>query len=179
MEISLEKDLIQQESIGEIVKTWKHVVERSAEGNSSIFYIAGGSNQKQEEVIKYLAQELAIGEGDRINLEDDSRNSDLTLQLSELGNRIKSLKGKSILITVGGFEKRFVTDDGKRETMSYRISHNYDQGTVELQKKFKEAGKQLIIVIKIGLSCGQNAYEDAVRSTTQSHFKRGMIELQN
>lgn len=184
METNLGMDRIQERPIEQMIARWKRYVElREGMEPFSMFYVAG-SEQKQGEAINYLAQQLDIGEEDRIAVDADPERRDLVVELQNLAGRVRSLKGKRVLIIAKGFEKRFAGKDERyRLTMFSRLGHDWDQDVVEdasnreLGKLYNSMGKHLVIVTTIGFSSGQEVYEEAVRSAVVSGFKTGIVEL--
>lgn len=186
METNLGIDRIQERPADQMINRWERYVKlREDREPFSMFYVAG-SDQKQEIAINYLASQLNISVEDRIIVDSGEERRDLVVDLHNIADRVKSLKGKHILIIVKGqFEKMFVNKDKSyQNSMFNRLGHDWDQDVVEdasnreLGKLYNSMGKHLVIVTTIGFSYGPEVYEEAVKSAVVSGFKTGIIELE-
>lgn len=127
METNLGMDRIQETPVEGMIARWKRIVERQEYISPfSMFYLAG-TDQKQEIAINYLAHQLDIDEDDRVTVYEPKRR-DLRVALEEIGDKVRSLKGKRVLIIARGFEEA-VNNGG--EDILFRYGHDWDQDVVE------------------------------------------------
>lgn len=175
-------DYIQHEPVTDIMFRWRRGIDRSEDSPSPffMFYLAGPDEARQNALAELMGQ-LDIKPTDRVEFEIDARRLTMKSELFVFADDVRRLEGNRVMVVAKGFERLFVVED--RPT-NYRVGHDWDQQIreeisvdQELKNKYREIGKQVVIVTTIGFSCGPAAYDRAVRSAVISQFKNGIIEL--
>lgn len=102
-------------------------------------------------------------------MDSPTKRRDLIAHLYTIADKVRSLKGKRVLIVAKGFEKLFLDTDN-RDTF-YRYGHDWDQDILaysiasgELSKLYMKMHKHLVIVTTIGFSYGQEVYREALKA---------------
>lgn len=181
-EIGSEMDAMYKEPVKDIVSEWKTLVDiRQNDGKFfSMFWIAG-PDEKTKPAIDYITRQLGIDKNAVIEFEIDSNQWDVTRDLGQSVNKIRSMNGNRVLMIARGFEKVLANT-----TDTYRLNragHDWDQDVLEHHEKtgwskpYSEINKHVVIITTIGLSAGQEAYDKAVKSAVGSQFRNGVIKL--
>lgn len=178
------EDIIQERPMERTLDRWIRSVERTGSDFPFSMAFIAGAEEKQSKAIDYLSGQLGIGEEDRINIDINERRRDLAVELHEIENKVRSLKGKRVLVVArGGFERLFLEQDNPKWSMYGRYGHDWHQNVIEgsntsrTGEPFRQMGKHLVIITAIGFSYGQEVYENAVKSAVGSQFGMGTLEL--